>query len=47
MVVLMRVLVAFVLCCAAVAAGDNADRKPDRVISIVAERSPSALRKSP
>ena len=46
MVVLMRVLFVFVLCCAAAAAGDNPERKPDRVISIVAERfsfSPSKV----
>jgi cytochrome c oxidase subunit 2 len=38
MVVLMRVLLAFLLGCAATRAADNADRKPDRVIPIVAER---------
>ena len=44
--VLMRVVLAFVLCCAAAPAGDNSERKPDRVISIVAERfmfSPSKI----
>jgi len=46
MVVLMRVLIAFLLAYAAAAAEDTAERKPDRVISIVAERftfSPSKI----